>query len=556
MAARQTVTRMICKEIDEYIAFVRSGEFSVCKDQLALCDYVEKCFREEDIHVDEQQLKRYLAKQKYFPFELLPWEKFIFALHNCVYRADGLLRWPILFAMVGRGAGKNGYASFESFSWITPVNGVKKYHVDIFATAEDQAKTSFEDVYDVLEDHKAELGRYFDWNKEIITNLRTGSHLRFRTSSAKTKDGGRPGAVVFDEFHAYENYKMVDVARTGLGKKAFPRQTIITTDGNVRGGPLDDIKAQAEQILYGDIGDNGMLPFICRLDDIKEVDDPAMWYKANPSLQYLPILRQELEQEYGNYKTNPSGSSSFVVKRMDLPQTFEDASVTDWKNIKAANKPLPDLTGCSCVAGIDYADTRDFVAAGLLFLYKGAFMWITHTWVCKNDPDLSRITAPLDEWEEQGLLEFVDAPQISPNIPAEWLAEMGQKYNITLLGLDNYRFTWLIRALREVGFDTDKGGYNNIMLCKRPTVMRYVPVIISAFINQAIAWGKNPLMSWYAWNTCISQDKSGNMIFEKKEAKSRKTDGFMAMVAAICASENLEDSGEESSLDDFKVYTY
>ena len=124
--------------------------------------------------------------------------------------------------MVGRGAGKNGYLSFESFDWTTPINGVKNYDVDIFATAEDQAKTSFEDVYNVLEDNKAKLGRFFTWNKEVITNLATGSRIRFRTSGVKTKDGGRPGAVVFDEFHAYENYKMVDVARTGLGKRLFP----------------------------------------------------------------------------------------------------------------------------------------------------------------------------------------------------------------------------------------------------------------------------------------------------------------------------------------------
>ena len=57
-----------CKEINEYVAQVRSGLLPVCKDQLALCNYVEKCFLEENIHVDEQQLKRYLDKQKYFPF--------------------------------------------------------------------------------------------------------------------------------------------------------------------------------------------------------------------------------------------------------------------------------------------------------------------------------------------------------------------------------------------------------------------------------------------------------------------------------------------------------
>ena len=545
----------ICREIDDYIAQVRSSEYPVCKDQLALCEYVEKCFSEENIHVDELQLKRYLDKQKYFPFRLLPWEKFVFALHNCTYRADGLLRWPILFVMVGRGAGKNGYESFESFCWITPVNGVKDYYVDIFATAEDQAKTSFEDVYNVLEDHKSELGRYFDWNKEVITNIRTRSRIRFRTSGVKTKDGGRPGAVVFDEYHAYESYKLVDVARTGLGKKPFPRQTIITTDGDVRGGPLDDIKAQAEQILFGGMSDNGMLPYICRLDDAKEVDDPRMWHKANPSLRYFPVLLQELELEYGSYKRNPSGSASFMVKRMNLPKTFDDSSVTDWNNILAAKRPLPDLTGQTCVAGVDYMKTTDFLSAGLLFKYKGLFCWMQHTWVCRASLDLPRIQAPLGEWEEKGYLTFCDGPEIPPDVPAAWLANMAQTYNVTLLGLDNFRYTLLTRALREAGFDTDKGGSNNIMLTKRVTENRYVPVITSLFNTQQVCWGDDPMMPWYTNNACVITER-GNQYYGKKEEKSRKTDGFKAMVAAICASENLEDCGEAPSFESFKVYSY
>ena len=76
----------ICKEIDEYIDLVRAAPYPVCKEQIALCDYVEKCFGEEDIHVDEQQLSRYLDKEKYFPFRLFPWERFLFALQNCTLR--------------------------------------------------------------------------------------------------------------------------------------------------------------------------------------------------------------------------------------------------------------------------------------------------------------------------------------------------------------------------------------------------------------------------------------------------------------------------------------
>ena len=127
--------------IQDYIDLVRSGKLEVCKDQLLLCDMVERVFSTEDIYVDEEQLNKYLNQQKYFPFQLYEWERFCFALHNCTYKANGLLRFPDLLILVGRGAGKNGYLSFEDFCLLTPINGIKQYHIDICANSEDQART-------------------------------------------------------------------------------------------------------------------------------------------------------------------------------------------------------------------------------------------------------------------------------------------------------------------------------------------------------------------------------------------------------------------------------
>src|SRR5699024_8627809 len=152
---------------------------------------------------------------KYFPFDLIPWEVFIFALHDCVFRNDGLPRWPTLLAMVGRGSGKNGFLSFENFCLLTPANGIRNYHIDTFATAEDQAKVSFDEIYESLES-TPRLKKFFKWNKEVITSLQTGSEYRFKTSNAKTKDSGRQGKVDFDEVHQFENYKLINVATSGL----------------------------------------------------------------------------------------------------------------------------------------------------------------------------------------------------------------------------------------------------------------------------------------------------------------------------------------------------
>jgi len=543
-------------EIQNYINLVRSGKIEVCKEQLLLCDYVENCFKTETIFVDEAQLHKYLSLQKYFPFELLEWEVFCFTLHNCTYSNPGILRWPDLFILVGRGAGKNGYLSFEDFALISEYNEVKNYDIDICANAEDQAKTSFDDVYNVLEENEKKLKNHFTWTKELIQNIKTKSKLRFRTSNAKTKDGGRPGKVDFDEYHQYEDYKSIQVFKTGLGKKKNPRTTITTTNGDVRDGPLDKMIARAEQILKGVIYDNGMLPFISKLDDEKEVDNPKMWDKANPSLHYFPELFATMQREYIDYKEDPISNSSFMTKRMNIPKGNKDVEVTSWENISATNQEIPNLEGCTCTVGIDYAKTTDFVSAGMLFKFKAKYYWLSHTWVCEKCNDLGRIKAPLKEWEDAGLLTFVKGVEISPDIPALWLAEQAEKYNLTILGMDNYRYTLLAKALKAVGFDTDKNGANNIKLTRPSNQMLIYPIINSEFTNHNIVWGDNPLMRWYTNNACLKKEVHDNYSFGKIEPKSRKTDGFMAFIAAMCAGgTELEDSGEVIDID-FGVYTY
>lgn len=548
---------MSCKklipEIQNYIDLVRSGTIEVCEEQILLVDYIEWCFKEENLYVDEEALHKYLSLEKYFPFELLEWEVFCFTLHNCTYSKPGILRWPDLFILVGRGAGKNGYLAFEDFCLISQYNTVKKYHIDICANSEEQAMTSFNDVYDVLEDNKSKLEKHFYWNKEVIRNLKTGSELRFRTSNAKTKDGGRPGKVDFDEYHQYEDYKTIQVFKTGLGKKKNPRTTITTTNGDVRDGPLDKLIARAMQILNRVIKDNGLLPFICRLNDEKEVDNPKMWDKANPSLHHFPELRGQMEREYVDYKEDPISNSSFMTKRMNIPKGNKDVEVTSWENILATNQEIPDLEGCTCIAGIDYMKTTDFLCAGLLFKYSGKFIWISHSWVCESSNDLGRIKAPLREWEEAEYLTFVSGPEIPPDVPAMWLAKMAQKYNITTIWLDNYRYTLLAKALKDVGFDTDKKGANNIRLSRPSNEMLIAPVITSAFVNHNIVWGDNPLMRWYTNNSCMITSQAGNTTYGKIEPKSRKTDGFKAFVAAMCGSNDLEDSAEMLNFDNLNL---
>jgi phage terminase large subunit-like protein len=539
-----------CKYLDDYIKQVKSGQYRVCKEQIQLVNFIEKVFENEQVYVDSEQVEKYFALQKYFPYELFAWEKFCFILHNCTYSAPGVLRFPDLVCVVGRGAGKNGYLAFEDFALLTPVNGIRNYDIDICATSEEQASTTFNDIYEILENNSTKMQRHFKWNKTEITNIKTNSTIRYRTSNSKTKDGGRPGKVDFDEKHAYENYKLIDVFTTGLGKKAMPRRTTITTMGDVRDGPLDNELAAGLEVLNGDAPDNGTLYFICRLDNEKEVYEQENWYKANPSLQYFPNLLREIQKEFEDWKRDKVNNSSFMTKRMNIPKGTEMHPVTAWENIKATNRPLPDLEGRTCVFGLDYTKTTDFLGAGLLFMIDNEIIWKPMSWYCSQSADLSRIKFPYDKQPD---LQRVDGAEIPPQIVAEWLKEQKKHYNIIAGALDNYRYTLLKSPLLECGFECDRKGLNNLKLVRPSDKMLVAPLIASDFANHKIVWGDSALMRWYTNNTSATEDKNGNISYGKIEPKSRKTDGFMAFVAAYTQLDLLKQS-QPISTDNFKKF--
>lgn len=537
---------MSCKipeRLKPYIDLIESGKVNSCIWQKKLVRLVKTAFETEDLRYDEAQIEKYLSYQKYFPFTLFPWEVFCFILHNCIFKSDGTPRWSDLFALMGRGGGKNGYLSFEDFCLVTETHGVAYYDIDICANSEEQAKTSFDEIYNILENPKWRklFEKNFRWNKTEIVNKKTLSKIKYRTNNPKGKDGLRSGKVDFDEPHAYENWENINVFTTGLGKKPHPRRTYISTNGDVREGPLDQLIEKSEKILNGEMPDNGFLPFICKLDEKDEVHNPDMWEKANPSLPYLPILKEQMKREYADYLLDPVINNAFMTKRMNIPEGNKDAEVTSWENILKTNGEVPDLTGRTCVCGIDFSKTTDFVSAFLLFKDKETYYGIHHSWFCTASNDKHRIKFPLNQAVENGTLTMVNDVEINPSVIAEWLEEQRMKYDIEKIAVDSYRYAILARALRDIGFDAmDK----KVKLCRPSDIMQVVQKISSMFISNKIIWGDDPLMRWFTRNTKLEPAPNNNFKYGKIEPKSRKTDGFMAFVNAVILEDELPDSFE------------
>ena len=526
-------------EVLEYIQLVESDKPRACPEQHALAALVRRAFATEDLRVDRGQLDKYLGLQKYFPFALFPWEKFILTLWNCTYRADGRPRWKTLLCMVARGAGKDGYIAFDSACSISPYNPMSHYNVDICAMNEDQATQPSKDLVEVLElpRYQAKLNKHYYHTKEIIQGRKNRGVMRGRTNNPKGKDGMRSGKVIFNEVHAYENYDNIKVFITGLGKVADARIGYFTSNGEVSDGPLDDKLAQARRILFEGEPDGGMLPFICCLQNRDQVHDPANWYMANPSLAYRPSLLQETEDEYKDWLEHPEQNGDFLTKRMGLRAGQKEISVTDYEKVKATNRPLPDLRGWTCVVGVDYAELSDWAAVNLHFRRGSERFDLNHAWICAQSKTLPRVKAPWKAWAEAGHCTVVEDVSIHPDLLADYVRRAGQRYNLKLLCMDHYRWTLVSESFKKIGFDAN--DKSRVKLVRPSDIMQVEPVIQECFDRGLFAWGDNPCLRWAVNNTkrVRSSKKlgvdTGNFIYAKIEAKSRKTDPWMALVASM-----------------------
>ena len=532
-----------CEYITDYIDLVLVDNIPHCVEQEQMIyNNVLPVLCREDVYIDIPKIEKGLSLQKYFPFELFPWETFCFALIAGVFYSDGTAFYKDIRIIIGRGNGKNGFISFLSFYFLSPYHGVRGYNIDILANSEDQAKTSFDDLYELIKapyDSKFAkvLNSNYSATKTEIKGKKTNSVLRFNSSSGKGKDSKRSGAVIFDEKHEYESYNNISTLRSGLGKVQNGRLITITTDGRTRGGVLDKEKIQNADILKKYNPKNRTLVFYCHLENEDEYLNPKLWVKANPSVEYLPTLKAEIAEDIESMPYNPEYYPTFMAKRMNYIVSDGDAEVASWENILATNKEMIDLKGLPCVVGIDFAKTDDFVSALALFKKDGFYYAKVHGWVCRKSTDLRGIKAPLDEWEKRGLITFVNDVEIPAELIVNWIKKIKSEHTIKKIGIDNFRFSFLNTVLKKIGFDAYEK--KNIKLIRPSDIMKASVNVNSVFVNQKLIVGDNPYFRWNVNNAKRCIDARGNTFYGKIEPHYRKTDAFMALVNALCLDEDL-----------------
>jgi len=546
-----------CKEIDQYIEKYEKEKIHFNKERILLIENIVKpLLKREDIVFDEETYRKCIAFCEKWFYKLFPYQKFIYAF-VFMYDKNDIPLFRTFIIEMGRGNGKDGMIMPLVTFLTTKYYGVKGYNIDIVATAEDQAQDTYNVLYDILDENKATFKKSYYWNKEYTISKTTKSRIKFNTSNAKTKDGKKDGAIVYNEYHGYETDAQIKVFQSGLGKIKHPRIFIITTQGDIREGPLDELLSVCDGVLNGESNELRYFPFLCKLDDPKEVDNPDMWHKANPSLEYMPTLKDNMMIDYLEMQKFPSKKPEFMTKRMNIPQQKKDELVTSWDNLLAASykdidkkieRDKPNLEGCLAVAGIDMASLNDFASAGFLFKINGEYIWIHKTWICSNGRFFKDIKFPFHLAGEYGYTDFevVNTSTISEDEVIGWVVNQMCKYRLRRIKMDTYQFKLYRKTFEKYGI-TEYNEKNNpsgiLEMIRYPASIAsiYAPKIEVEFEEKRINIGNSAMMRWAVNNTKVVTQKDGNKKYEKIEPKLRKNDTFMAFLAAFSGNELLDE---------------
>jgi len=207
--------------------------------------------------------------------------------------------------------------------------------------------------------------------KKGIENFMTGSLLEVRPMSIDKLQGMRPNVATIDEWLSGDvREDVVGAIEQGASKNDDWLIIATSSEGTVRNGSGDTIKMELMDILRGDYYNPHVSIWWYRLDDIKEVDDPAMWIKANPNLgKTVTYETYQLDKERA--EKAPAARNDILAKRFGIPMEGYTYFFTYEETLPHRSR---DFWKMQCSMGVDLSRGDDFCAFTFMFpLYDGQF---------------------------------------------------------------------------------------------------------------------------------------------------------------------------------------
>lgn len=304
----------------------------------------------------------------------------------------------------------------------------------------------------------------------------------------------------------------------------------ISSEGTIRNAIGDDIKLDLMKVLRGEIRADYQSIWYYKLDSIEEINNPAMWRKANPNLGYT-VTYETYQRDVEMAEKSPSARNDILAKRFNLPMEGSTYFFT-------YNETLPhgrqNYQGMPCSMGCDLSQGDDFCAFTFLFpLPREKFGVKTRNYISQLTYD--KLTPSMHskyrEFIEEGSLEVMPGTVLDMMAVYDDLDSFIQdnEYDIRCVGYDRYNADSFIAR-----WTTENGpfGIEKVIQGKRTET---VPLgELKKLSEERMLIFDESLMSYAMGNCMIEEDTNGNRMLQKKHA-DRKIDAVAAMLDAYVA---------------------
>lgn len=207
--------------------------------------------------------------------------------------------------------------------------------------------------------------------KKGIENFLTGSLLEVRPMSVDKLQGLRPKISTVDEWLSGDiREDVVGAIEQGASKLDDYLIVAVSSEGTVRNSSGDTIKMELMNILKGEYINPHVSIWYYRLDDITEVNDPAMWMKAQPNIDKT-VTYETYQLEVERAEKAPSTRNDILAKRFGIPMEGYTYFFT-YEETKPHRRR--DFWSMPCALGGDLSQGDDFCAFTFLFpLANGSY---------------------------------------------------------------------------------------------------------------------------------------------------------------------------------------
>lgn len=367
--------------------------------------------------------------------------------------------------------------------------------------------------------------------KKGIENFLTGSLLEIRPMSIDKLQGLRPKISTIDEWLSGDiREDVVGAIEQGASKLDDYIIIAMSSEGTVRNSSGDTIKMELKDILKGDYVNPHVSIWYYKLDDIKEVNDPSKWVKANPNLGKT-VSYETYQLDVERAEKAPAARNDILAKRFGIPMEGYTYFFTYEETLPHRRR---DFWSMPCSLGADLSQGDDFCAFTFLFpLRNGSFGVKVRSYISsltlKKLPPAARLK--YDQFIEEGSLIVLECSILNMMDVYDELDKFisDSDFDVRCFGFDPYNAKTFVER-----WETENGPFG-IEKVIQGAKTESVPLgEIKTLAEERMLIFDQELMTYTMGNCITIEDTNGNRKLLKAR-REQKIDNVSALLDAFVA---------------------